>query len=253
LAILDALGFKARLNAPNRVTDLQTFLGIVEQSVRLYDRQASGDGYDLLRDPGQRLLLFSDTLVFYQETSATIPIYDAIVTAAAFAIFVLTNGLEQGFLLRGAISCGELLVCDRPEAVAGPVVNECAQHYELADWAGCHLTPSAEAVVDQAPSNRAARIARFFTPGIVPIRQASLLSKPRLVIPWAQYQMNNLPDMLDALEDCPLKRRLLAAREREGNLSQATGAYFRELLEAYARDNAQAVQKVQNTLQANGL
>jgi hypothetical protein len=126
--MLDVLGFKYKLNGSNRTREFSEFLTIVADAVRAFGGQTTGDIFDLLRNPHEKCLQYSDTLIYWQEITPSIPAHDAIVSAGAVVHRVTFHALERGFLLRGALSRGELLLSDAPSAIAGPVINECATH-----------------------------------------------------------------------------------------------------------------------------
>lgn len=250
--MLDVLGFKAKLNSPNRIQEFQRFASVAEQLQTAFDCRPSGDVNDLLRRPDERALLYSDTLIYWQDAGGELTAPDALVSASAFAMRTICAGLETGFLLRGAIASGQLLTYDVPEAIGGPVVNECAQHYELGNWCGCHLTPSACAVLASTPGNRqhrtGPRFARYRMPFVS--KTGEVLMSEQWAVRWLDYQAEMLPKNAQYLFDGELKSRILGAREASQDEQLVVRQYFANLLRRYALENPIARGKVSSTLTA---
>ena len=248
--MLDVLGFKAKLNGPGRADEFRRFVAVVEELKSAFDSRPSGDINDLLRRPDERALLYSDTLIYWQDIGPEIPAPDALVSAAAFTMRTICAGLENGFLLRGAIAVGELLTCEVPEAIGGPVVNECALHYELGNWCGCHLAPSAATVLESTPSHRQHRTGPRFVRCRMPIvsKTGATLFSEQWVVRWLDYQAESLPQHAQYLFDGPLKEGILSARLAGQDERSAVRRYFVEFMRRYAEANPAAREKISATL-----
>jgi hypothetical protein len=250
--MLDVLGFKNKLNGPSRVEEFQRFVEVVEQLKRAFDSKATGDIGDLLKRRDERALLYSDTLIYWQDLASDMTAPDTLVSAAAFAMRTICAGLESGFMLRGAIAFGELLTCDNPEALGGPVVNECAQHYELGNWCGCHLTPSAVKVLDSTPAERKARTGPRFAKYRMPVvtKTNEIFFSEQWAVRWLDYQAEMLPRHAQYLFEGELKFRIHKARERREDERRAVKEYFVGFLKRYEQANPVAKGKVAATILA---
>jgi len=266
IAMLDVLGFKHKLNGPNRVAEFERFVGVVEEVRGAFDPNCAPPTplVGLLRNSAERALLWSDTLVYWQDISDEVPAHDALVSAATFAIRAIGRGLENGFLLRGAIAVGELLTYDSPEAIAGPVVNECAQQYEAVDWCGCHLASSACSVLESTPASQQSRTGLRFKKYRLPRKRTTacctnilaglmppcLRSAPaeEWAVCWLDYLAGILPQYAMAMADGGLKARILNSREGGGDEQLAVRQFFIERLQQYADENPVAQGKVRATI-----
>jgi hypothetical protein len=255
LAMIDALGFKQKLDGVSRLDEFSRFLRVVEDLKRTFDSRPSDDVNDLLRRPDERVFLFSDTLLYTQGYATDVLPADALVSAATFVLRAIGQGLESGFLLRGSIACGEILTCDDPEAIAGPVINECALHYEIGNWVGCHLAPSAVEVMNNAPADRKERVDRRFRPLQMPVitKSGIAVESTQYALPWLDFQATIVAEHARYLFDGEMKSRVMAAIERGSNPREAARQYFLELLDEYATHNPNAWSKVEATKRAQGL
>ncbi len=249
LVMLDVLGFKHKLDGPDRVAEFERFVAIVEEVLGAFDSKFTPPNpmVGLLRSSDERALLGSDTLVYWQDVSDEVPPCDALVSAATFAIRAIGRGLENGFLLRGAMAVGELLTYDSPEAIAGPVVNECAQEYEAGNWCGCHLTPSASAVLKSTPIDRQHRTVPRFKRFKMP-RKNEALSSEQWVLSWVDYLAQILPQYAPYLLDSDLKARILNSREAGQDEQVAIRQFFLERLRLYGDANPIARAKIEATI-----
>jgi hypothetical protein len=247
-AMMDVMGYKAKLNGSDRTAEFARFLELREETDSVFGANFTGGIEDFLKIPGQHFLLYSDTLIFYQPKSNEILPCDALVSASVFSMRVIAAGLERGFLLRGAIAYGELLRSG--DSIAGPVVNECAEHYEATQWAGCHICPSGADVLDNAPKSKKERVGKYFEEIDVPFRTKTGLIVPskRWAVNWIMCQSRILPPKVDSIIGDELKQKM---REygAKGNMSDGVIAYFAGLLHKYAKANPEADEKVRLTLQ----
>jgi len=255
LAMVDVLGFKAKMDAPDKHATFETFLRIVNELHNVFGYEPTGDAWDLLRRGDVRVFLYSDTLVFFQVISDEVPACDALVTAGTFAARAITEGLDNGLLLRGSLSVGNLLFSSKPSAIAGPVINECAMHYELGQWVNCHLTPSAVAVMQNAPPDRLERMKSRFAEYDMPIMSetGAVLSSRQIATRWLPFLAEILPDHFGALYDSPLRTQMETYKMSNKPMSDAVIEYFRNRLTDYALKNPVAMNKVEATLKTFGI
>jgi hypothetical protein len=82
LAMLDVLGFKRHLNGPNRQQAFTDFVEVVSNVNRVFHAAPAGDAYNILRHPGERTYLFSDTLLYTQAIEGDMTAGHAVVGAA---------------------------------------------------------------------------------------------------------------------------------------------------------------------------
>ena len=204
----------------------------------------------MLRIEGQHTLLYSDTFLFYQPILFGYLPVDTLVTAAAFSIRATAACLEQGFLMRGAISFGELLVSPSIPTVAGPAVIECAEHFESTEWVGCHATPSVAAILDMAPPDKNARHLEFYERAKVPFKLAggATVSTETWVVKWHRHLRESLPGKHRAIFPGALRTRMDDYQRQGRPVEDAVTDHFRELLLHYVQNNPTSNQKVQNTL-----
>jgi hypothetical protein len=251
LSMLDVLGFKHKLDGPDRIAEFERFVAIVEEVRGAFDSNFTPPNplVGLLRSSDERALLWSDTLIYWKDIGQETTDADALVSAATFAIRVIGRGLENGFLLRGAMSVGELLTYDNPEAIAGPVVNECAQQYEAVDWYGCHLAPSACAVLDSTPADQQGRTGPRFKKYRLP-RKGGIPPAEEWAVCWLDYLARILPQYATAVPDGALKSRILDAREAARDEHLAVRQFFIEQMRQYANENPAARGKVEATFAA---
>jgi len=233
-ATMDVLGFKDKLNAEDRCDSFEYFLDAVEDVFSAFGRV------------DEKTLLYSDSLIFYKPTTNT-STTEALKSAAAFVTRVTAACLKKKLLVRGAISFGKLLTSSELEAIAGPVVNECRDHYETTEWIGCHLTPSAAKIVQELTEFERGC---FFEPLRVPFKRSGNAILP--IMTWAINWRRILCKTIipsSPLPDDPLKE-LMNNRKEGVPPEHVVTEYFKGLLEQYKLDpaNEAARQKVENTL-----
>lgn len=248
--MLDVLGFKNKLNSPDRARIFGDFIDITKDMYRTFDSKPSGDVLDLLRSGDEKVLLYSDTLIYFKAISSTTLPCDALVSAATFATRVISGCLEKQLLTRGTIAVGEIFYNKEPEVIAGPVVNEAAQHYEIGDWIGCHLAPSAVTVLDSVPDDRKPRTLSRFTEYSMPVvtKSGEVVRSRQWGLRWLEYQCEHMAEYSQYLYDGDLKSTIIAAKAAGTTEADATLQYYLNLLKKYSVGNPQAKAKVENTI-----
>jgi hypothetical protein len=93
--------------------------------------------------PGLRtdILSFSDTVVVVFDTHGRTDGNVGIRLGNTLAQ-LFRSALDHGFLFRGAVAFGDFYRGPNSRFLLGPAVDEAADWYTQADWAGIHLTPS---------------------------------------------------------------------------------------------------------------
>jgi hypothetical protein len=109
------------------------------------DEEPDGDRPESLRW-NLRSFYLSDTLVLTVRLSALNE--ELIDLFGAYLARMYARALQGGVLFRGAISTGEW--ASKGSVLVGPCVDEAAEWYEKADWAGVMLSPSAWGAFDHA-------------------------------------------------------------------------------------------------------
>lgn len=85
---------------------------------------------------------FSDTVIITVSDSKP---NDILLTAGIEISSFVLFALSRRIFFRGCLSFGRIFVGD--QIVIGPAIDEAAQFYELADWIGVSLTPSAIEII----------------------------------------------------------------------------------------------------------
>lgn len=98
---------------------------------------------------------FGDTILFCMDTkSKSVAAYDNYRILTLFLNHLVTEWLDAGFLIRGAIAYGEYVLSSARTSgnatVIGPAVAEVAAWYEAVDWAGVVVVPSCSELVEGA-------------------------------------------------------------------------------------------------------
>lgn len=208
VVLLDVLGFKDKTNGPDRKKVFSDFLEVVEDKSKVFGAKNTGSVYDLIRSDNTDFVLYSDTLVYYQtETEGYLPC-DLLVGGAAFVNNSMSHLLELGMVVRGAMSYGEVMISDKPQAICGPAINEAASEYEATEWVGCHLTDSADSVLKTAPSHKQDRVDTYFQPCDIPFKK---VPKNRFSVAWLRCLANHAIEHHKYYYDGELKDRILAA------------------------------------------
>lgn len=92
-----------------------------------------------LKDPILKSLTFSDSILFYIEPYIDfLPAFNYIVKSSAILIAKL---IEKNFLLRGAISFGQLYVDYERSIFIGKGFNDAHSWENAQEWAGCIINP----------------------------------------------------------------------------------------------------------------
>lgn len=148
ICILDALGTKGiwkKKNPENVIENWEKFVNIVDTGIKK-DKNFETNFY-----------AFSDTIII--TVSGNLPIEKVLNRLSVIVLSSITFGLPYGIFLRGCISIGDFYESEK--MILGPAIDEASQHYEIANWLGVHLTPSAFSVVDRLISSDDALKHRF--------------------------------------------------------------------------------------------
>ena len=158
VALLDALGIKDRMSDPARTAEELdvVFQRVSGEFMKLFVALRQEFSVDFMAAPALRFYCLGDTLLisFFEESPSQMPLQrrDGILAILMGIVVQLavSIGLESGFLFRGAISSGEYVECGGSGTVGGIVtmgsaLSEASKWFEIADWAGVCLTPTAAA------------------------------------------------------------------------------------------------------------
>lgn len=175
VAILDALGTKGLWvrEKPEAVLEsrlaLQTFIQghLTDFQVASFESLES-KGPPVLEEVHVRAQFVSDSLII----SMIPPVHSELNLLLASLAWKLASAfaraVESGVLYRGAVSIGDFY--PSKDFLMGPAVDEAAEWYELADWAGIILTPGAESFVDRAIDHIPGRQIAGIVPWEVPFK-----------------------------------------------------------------------------------
>jgi hypothetical protein len=122
----------------------------------LYCRDAivrSIEDHDLKKlIPTLDIYQFGDTILFCIEVERkSVAAYDVYRPLTFFLNHLVTEWLDKGFLIRGAVAYGDYVLPSLKSAgsatIIGPAVAEVARWYEAIDWAGVVIVPSCSELV----------------------------------------------------------------------------------------------------------
>ncbi len=151
VVFLDVLGWKG---AGERAKSLmESFVKIKKENEdnckdfnnAIQEEKLKEDG--ILR--GIESLGFSDTIILYAEGQGEY----AVSMLTTFCSKIIPDALKGGLPLRGAISFGEYYVDQENNVLLGTAVDEAASWYEIVDWIGVILTPSAKMTFELGDSD----------------------------------------------------------------------------------------------------
>lgn len=142
VTFLDVLGWKGIWQVDKKAIDklnnlIKKTKWIATSIVKKYQKIANEKDVRTV-DISIKVMSISDTIALFTEGKAE----TAIRLHAELCSWILRYALEQGFLLRGAISCGKF--DESSNVMIGPAVDEAAAWHESTDWIGVILTPSAQ-------------------------------------------------------------------------------------------------------------
>jgi hypothetical protein len=136
IAYLDILGWKDIWRRKNITTD--ELIDTIRKKVVSEEMNIAKIGKYSSEPYNIAIRTISDTIVIYIHDSNAIKALNILANHSAS---ILTNLLEKELPVRGAISYGDF--DEQDNIVIGPAIAEVASWYELADWIGIILTPSA--------------------------------------------------------------------------------------------------------------
>jgi len=138
VAMLDALGARTldSKGASNFIESRDALLKKLEGFKESLKTVADSMG---IHDSQTGVAKFADTIVLTWHLSND-EIEYFLVHFGAWLRLIIMMGMQQGLLLRGAVSVGEFTQQD--ETILGPAISEAAEWYEQAQWIGVVATPS---------------------------------------------------------------------------------------------------------------
>lgn len=136
IIMLDSLGTKGIWKVKDPEDVLANWKSLV--SVFKEDLENAKQSY---KSP-PRLYAFSDTIIItINEENKEKVVEDA----GNLTALIMNGGLSVDINLRGCISIGTYY--EGNDIVLGPAIDEAAEHYEVANWIGAHVTPSVYSVL----------------------------------------------------------------------------------------------------------
>lgn len=150
VVLLDALGSKARWKKMSDVHDRLQWFKQWNKLIQI----TKGVTEDEFGSFKVKVKSFSDTLLitfshvhtdFGIRKSELDESYDLLSIASSYAGFFSSCALSMGIPFRGGISFGDFLEDDN--SIMGDALIDVAEYYELPNWIGISLTPSAYKII----------------------------------------------------------------------------------------------------------
>lgn len=142
IAILDMLGVKGiwtRME-PNEIIKKWSYLSeALEKNVNNFSKLCNVNGDQKIIYNYQT---FSDTILIYTESFS----FQSLLNVACIIGDLFALAIENGILLRGAISAGDYYYSEN--MIIGPGIDDAAEWYETSNWAGIHFTPKTSFFID---------------------------------------------------------------------------------------------------------
>lgn len=191
IALLDILGFRARMKAENPEQLFRETLGELPAII--------STSTELLHGPRLESAQFSDTIFVWatvgqpNEEGGRSAAFDCVQAVCLATFGLMHRCARRQVYLRGAIAFGDCFVSASPPAFLGKPIVEAANLEHRQQWSGVALDRSAEAILDYEHLWK--RGLRPFVPYLVPMKDGR--DEVRLVIKWPQGM--HLPHPLDAM------------------------------------------------------
>lgn len=152
VTFLDVLGWKGIYNKDRDA--IKKLINIFEEGKLIVDGIKKNNKYVEIS-----LFLISDTIILLSHNTRLKNGQDLrrgrqFNIHANIASKLLTEGLEQKILLRGATSYGNYSYDDRNSIFMGEAIDEAAEWHEFTNWCGVILTPSAQMELNILFKNR---------------------------------------------------------------------------------------------------
>lgn len=139
IAIIDILGIRglwARDEIKKTIDEWQNIIDDFKDFVKIAE--------DFDPNVKVNLQVFSDTIILTYESSDVIKALEYISTHLAYPF---CHSILRKIFLRGTISVGKFI---RSESlIVGPPIDEAVEWYELSDWMGISLSPSADFLMNE--------------------------------------------------------------------------------------------------------
>jgi hypothetical protein len=170
VTFLDVLGWKGiwqrSVNAIDQLLKIidegQNYIGRINNLDTLKSGQSN-----VFKGTSMKILSISDTLVLYStgDPDKTLRFH------AAVTAYLISKSIELGIPLRGATGYGEYSI--KESIMIGPVIDEVASWYEIANWIGVIQVPSATFLLESSPkyfTSDEFRSDDFYIPYRVPLK-----------------------------------------------------------------------------------
>lgn len=140
VCIIDALGTKGVWSRNNPSVVLEKWDSLIQSFVTLSNVKVS-TGVKFSTPPTVKA--FSDTIMI---TYDGINLEELMINMAGHVMIPFCQAINDGIYLRGVISIGDFY--ESESSLIGPAIDEAVAWYELGDWFGVFLTPSASYLTD---------------------------------------------------------------------------------------------------------
>ena len=136
IAMFDVLGWKEmQARKENALEEYLAFVVLLKRWLLSFIHD--GQGFVARVD----LNIVSDTLFLYAPCEHR-NMYRCLNHFATIASKIISDGIQHGFFMRGAISFGQFQLNLGSAVFIGDALDDVAAQYENANWIGCHLSPN---------------------------------------------------------------------------------------------------------------
>lgn len=241
VVLLDALGSKARWKKISDIHDRLQWFNQWNELIQITE-SVTEDEFENFK---VKVKSFSDTLLitfshvhtdFGITKSELDKSYDLLCIASSYAGFFSSCALSMGIPFRGGISFGDFL--EDNNSIMGDALIDAAEYYELPDWIGISLTPSAYKIIHLKKLLNT-KIAKNFIDYDVPLKIG--LEKDGVAL-------NMIADYLKTkktiFEPDSLYRKYEVTKKMD--FSKSVDTLFRNMM--YDTNNIEHTVKIRNTL-----
>lgn len=155
---------------------------------------------------------FSDTIIITVTGSDP---NDILLTAGSEISSFVLFALSRRIFFRGCLSFGRIFVGD--QIIIGPAIDEAAEYYELADWIGVLLTPSAIKIIKKPSFQKLIKFKKnedYFVKYNIPLKTKIQRNGYALNIK-RDYELLHLVTMIHLRKTLPKQPETLLKREIE--------------------------------------
>jgi hypothetical protein len=152
ITFLDILGWKGIWQRKSdAVQDLQNLSHHIEKTAQNQSRGLGSGIAASAISSVTRVLIISDTIVITTEATRS-DAQSALELHGILCSEAIPNSINRGIPVRGATSFGEFSIDSEASILVGKAIDEAASWYELADWIGVFMSPSAAYLFNDSKS-----------------------------------------------------------------------------------------------------